>query len=544
MFGGHLESGKNPDLGICRELHEQIGYIPKQISFCRSYLGDQVQRYVFYGVLDVGLDQLELNEGWDMVFLVAVLICSNCVWCFVKDFKCGEGWMSITKDIQKCLDCLSKAITDLQGQVDNEQLTKISNLIIKTMTGPWRSFHTPNHIFEVGAGGDAIEVISALFHDLVYVQVDQGISVNISRYIAPYIKEDREQLVILEPPELQEDVIFQIVLMLFGFSHGQALLPMSGQNEFLSALIAGKALENTLPFRRLTEIIACIEATIPFRSQSSSGLTSSELLFGRLANVNEVFQLGWDENEIAEIVKRTVRLSNRDVVNFASPNSSHFLNNTWNLIPETNHDLKNVNSYTVHGYRVSMQKMEGFMNYLSPEIVFRRYRNEPDEKSYYKLLARTKQNLEVSRLYLGAKLTSIAILEALSFRIGDDIPLSTMMGELPREDKPVIGLEQFLPEIADPFPPSTPIEAEVLRLLEKGRTVDSSYDIKNSPVTTFMVKAIGFAEMQRILGLSKEFFEGNLTHEQLIANCDNYVIETIKNAVVQLFDSRKAALSQ
>ncbi|MFO0212287.1 MAG: hypothetical protein ACK53E_16200, partial [Pseudanabaena sp.] len=127
---------------------------------------------------------------------------------------------------------------------------------------------------------------------------------------------------------------------------------------------------------------------------------------------------------------------------------------------------------------------------------------------------------------------------------GDDIPLSTMMGELPREDKPVIGLEQFLPEIADPFPPSTPIEAEVLRLLEKGRTVDSSYDIKNSPVTTFMVKAIGFAEMQRILGLSKEFFEGNLTHEQLIANCDNYVIETIKNAVVQLFDSRKAALSQ
>ena len=452
--------------------------------------------------------------------------------------------MSIATDKQKCLDCLTKAIADLQGQVDKDQLTKISNLIIQTMTGPWRLFHTPNHIFEVGAGGDAIEVISALFHDLVYVQVDQGISVNISRYISPYVKEEREQLVILDPPELQEDVIFNMVVMLFGFHHGQPLLPMSGQNEFLSALITGKALENMLSLPRLTEIVACIEATIPFRPQLDSGLTSSDLLFGRLVNANEVFQLGWDDREIAEIVKRSVRLCNRDVENFASTNSSHFLNNTWNLIPETNHDLKNVNSYTVHGYRVSMQKMEGFMNFLSPEIVFRRYRNEPDEKSYYKLLAQTKQNLEVSRLYLGTKLTSIAILEALSFRIGRDIPLSTMMGELPLEDMPVVGLEQFLPEISEPYKPSTPIEAEVLELLDKGRTVDSSYDVKNSPVATFMVKSIGFPEMQKLLALSKEFFKGNLTSEELILNCDAYVIDTIKSAVLQLFDSRKAALSQ
>jgi hypothetical protein len=452
--------------------------------------------------------------------------------------------MSTAKDKQKCLDCLTKAIAELDGQVDIEQLTKISNLIIQTMTGPWRSFHTPNHIFEVGEGGDAIEVISAIFHDLVYVQVDQGISVNISRYISPYIKQDREQLVILDPPELQEDMIFKMVTMLFGFEHGQPLLPMSGQNEFLSALIAIKALENMLPLSILTEIVACIEATIPFRPKLESGLTCSDLLFGRLVGVNEICQFGWDDQKIAEIVKRAVRLSNRDVENFASPNSSRFLNNTWNLIPETNHDLKNVNSYSVHGYRVSIQKMEGFMNFLSPEIVFRRYRDEPNEKDYYKLLAQTKQNLEVSRLYLGTKLTSIAILEALSFRIGRDISLSTMMGELPLEDVPVVGLEQFLPEITSPHQPSSPIEAEAFELLDKGRTVDTSYDVKNSPVATFMVKSIGFAEMQRMLNLSKEFFKGNLTAEELLASCDPYVMSMIKGAVLQLFDSRKAALSQ
>ena len=59
-----------------------------------------------------------------------------------------------------------------------------------------------------------------------------------------------------------------------------------------------------------------------------------------------------------------------------------------------------------------------------------------------------------------------------------------------------------------------------------------------------MVKSIGFPAMQDMLKLSKEFFKGNLTSEELIASCDSYVIKTIKSAVLQLFDSRKAALSQ
>ena len=58
-------------------------------------------------------------------------------------------------DKQKCLDCLTQAIAELHGRVDEHQLLTISNLIIQTMTGPWRSFHTPNHIFEVGEGGDS-----------------------------------------------------------------------------------------------------------------------------------------------------------------------------------------------------------------------------------------------------------------------------------------------------------------------------------------------------------------------------------------------------
>jgi 8-oxo-dGTP pyrophosphatase MutT (NUDIX family) len=69
MFGGHLEINEPPELGMLRELQEEIGYRPQAIRFFRSYLGDQVIRHVFYGRLDVGLDRLELNEGCDMDLL-------------------------------------------------------------------------------------------------------------------------------------------------------------------------------------------------------------------------------------------------------------------------------------------------------------------------------------------------------------------------------------------------------------------------------------------------------------------------------------------
>jgi hypothetical protein len=441
------------------------------------------------------------------------------------------------QDRKRCLDSLLWAVGELGGNLDLTQLTKISELIIQTMTGRWRSFHTPDHIFEVGEGGDAIEVIAALFHDLVYVQVDQGVSVNISRYIAPFVKEDNEQLVILEASELKEDCIFNVVAIIFGCVPGQTLQTTAGQNEFLSALICLKTLEKVLSLSQLVEIAACIEATIPFRSKLVSELTVttvSDVLCDRLEQANIQFNLGWTKECIVKTVKRAVRLANRDVQNFSSPIAAHFLNNTWNLLPETNHDLKNTNSYTVHGYRKSMQKMEGFISFLYPELVFRQFQDEPCDLTYFEMLERTSINLEVA----------IAILEALSFRIGRDIPLSTMMGELPSEDILVTGLEQFLPTVVDPFVPEDRIEKEVLELLEKGRTIDSEYDVRNSPVATFMVKSLGFDEIRDLLQMARQFFKREIDSEDFLTSCNTKILNQITESVLELFEARKTSMSR
>ncbi|MEM6426337.1 MAG: hypothetical protein AAF728_14435, partial [Cyanobacteria bacterium P01_D01_bin.128] len=292
-------------------------------------------------------------------------------------------------------------------EVEPEKLSEIAELIVQTMTGPWRYFHTPNHIFEVGGSQDAIEVLAALFHDLVYVQVDHSVNFNLSYYIAPYIQDRKGKLKIREKNELPNDQTFEMVASIFGFVAGQVLLPFGGQNEFMSAIIAAKVMELFLRPQHLFKITACIEATIPFKPIFEDGLTATEHLYQRLKETNTKLNLNLSNAELYETVKKSVRLSNRDVSGFSSP-SSIFLDNTWNLLPETNHNLTNANSYTVCEYRIALEKTEGFINNLNPDFIFRQFDGEPNDKIYQSWIEQAKKNIEVSKIYLGSKIFTLA----------------------------------------------------------------------------------------------------------------------------------------
>ncbi|MBE9129272.1 MULTISPECIES: hypothetical protein [unclassified Coleofasciculus] len=443
-----------------------------------------------------------------------------------------------------CKKSLVGAIAQLQGSVELTQLETLADLITRTMTGQWRYFHTPEHIFEVGGSVDAVEVLAALFHDLVYVQVDQDINFNISRYIAPFIKEVKGQLGILQAGELPVDPIFEIVMAVFGFAPAQVLSPFNGQNEFLSAIVAAKALEAFLLPSFIGQIAACIEATIPFRPLSPEGFSPSEELYQRLEKANHQFKFSWSQAQTIEVVKRSVRLANRDVENFAFPNSGDFLDNTWNLMPETNHELSNADSYTVQGYRRSLLKMEAFMNFLKPERVFKQFKGEPDEFTYRQLVLKTRKNLEVARLYLRVKLIAIAILEAVSYSLGRSVPLTTLMGELPRSEINTPTLEQFLIDMPIANPPETPLEREVLELLSKGRNQESVYDLKNSPIATTIIKSIGFGSVGHLNQQAKAFFSGTISAEAFLKECNADAIGRIMCAMEKLFESRAAKLKE
>ena len=69
LFGGHLEPGETPDIAVERELLEEIGYIPPILSQFGCYTDSKVVRHVYHAPLTVEINQLVLNEGWDMGLL-------------------------------------------------------------------------------------------------------------------------------------------------------------------------------------------------------------------------------------------------------------------------------------------------------------------------------------------------------------------------------------------------------------------------------------------------------------------------------------------
>ena len=97
--------------------------------------------------------------------------------------------MNCEQEYTQCFERLTWACDRLGVEVESDRLSEVAQLIVQPMTGTWRLFHTPQHIFDVGGQDDAIEVLAALFHDLVYVQVDLSVNFNLSYYISPFSQE-------------------------------------------------------------------------------------------------------------------------------------------------------------------------------------------------------------------------------------------------------------------------------------------------------------------------------------------------------------------
>jgi 8-oxo-dGTP pyrophosphatase MutT (NUDIX family) len=65
LFGGHLELNESPEVGLKRELLEEINYSVGQFRKFKCYADERIIRHIFYLPLLVNLEALELNEGWD-----------------------------------------------------------------------------------------------------------------------------------------------------------------------------------------------------------------------------------------------------------------------------------------------------------------------------------------------------------------------------------------------------------------------------------------------------------------------------------------------
>ena len=461
---------------------------------------------------------------------------------------------------EECTKRLASIAAALGVDPDPGTLAPVAEIVIQSMTGVWRRFHTVHHVFQVGGDDDPIEQLAGLFHDVVYLQVDQRIPLNLAARLTPYVREvisldgtTGEKLRIRDANDCADDAEFLAVRRMFGLEFGDELPAFAGQNEFLSALVAAKVLAPVFTPAVIVQVIACIEATIPFRVFKDGAPDASEVMRGRLVALARELALGWSATDIDAVVRRGVRLANRDVQGFASEDVAVFLDDTWHLIPETNHNLLSSSTYTVRDYRVSLQKMHGFLSSLRAEAVFRRFGDEPDERTHAARIAAAARNLGIARHYLGAKLVSIAFLEALSLRFAPEVALSALMGELAQDDAYSIGtLESLLPPLPPAVVPRDDIEAAVRSLLEQGRHVDVQYDIRHSPIAALFMRTMGFERMTVLHKASTDFFAAlsaardshgrRAAAEHFLTGFDATLTEKIAACIAELFDRRRRSL--
>ena len=446
--------------------------------------------------------------------------------------------------IHRIVSAFAAALSNLGVKADPLHIERWSVLVHEAMAGRARLFHDSEHIFDVVAGtdgpGDALEVLSILFHDVVYVQVDGAWDERVAQLLNGAVLAESGTYRVGALDAVSDPVAFA-VMQVFGLSPGGDLSPFTGLNEFASALVAARQLAGLLPLSAVIAIAACIEATIPFRGEDAGGQGSYDRLAARLRQLDGH---PLDEEGVIGSVRRAVRVANSDVGNFAASDPAAFLEKTWKLLPESNPALHLTTAYTVRQYRLALGKMEGFLGTLSPARVFHQWGGVPAPGVYAGLLERATMNLNIAVRYLRVKLYAACVLEALAELTGGDAPLELFAGAIPRAGVEVKRIDQHLPAEL----PASIRDAEIdvdpalLSLFVHGRASDSSFDLRASPLAAFLYRWLGEARMSAVAISVKDYAKGRLTALAFLGAQPPAAMAAMAHAAAQVAITRTAAL--
>jgi hypothetical protein len=411
-------------------------------------------------------------------------------------------------------------------------------LVHRIMSYQSRQFHTLEHVFGFLDEADEVTSIAAVFHDLIYYQVDEGFPLEVKDLVGSVVVVNGARINLRDLDD--EDRPFQLCRHLFGFETGQALLPFAGLNEFLSAIVMLRLLAEHVTEKDLVAAVVCIEASIPFRGNNGQGRSMAEELEFRLSGLEKEFGLGFSPDELRSMVDRAVAFANHDVKDFALVDVTRFLNNTWKLLPELNSSLRQSGVFTIREYRVALVKMRSFFRGLDLHFVFHDFRGKPDTARMKDLAEKVQRNLAIASSYISAKLLAMGLLESICLETGRDAPVALFMGDVPHGDGQPEKLDDWLPP-----PPTFPLakcDDAVDGLLEAGRLDDSSFDLKNSPLALFIHRSLSPEERIRMDGLADSFFRGKSSPQEFLLSWEPRLRTSVMRACARMAVTRKDAI--
>jgi hypothetical protein len=426
--------------------------------------------------------------------------------------------------VHEIVNALWRALHELDCEAETNEIELWGFSIHAALSAPGREFHNHDHVIEIAREGDALETIAALYHDAVYIQVDQGPPRSMRNEMDKALAQTDGGWRVLATAA--ENEVTADVLAVFGRHVGDLVTATSGLNEFASALVACIQLSSALDRNQRLAIAACIEQTIPFRTKPVNELHD------RLEG------LGVPQPLRDEMLQRAVRVGNRDVENFAHNDAAQFLDNTWKLLPESNPALHYPMVYTVRDYRIALQKMEGFLSWLPADRVFHTWGDEPKPEIHARRVARTTGNLALAVRYLRAKLYSIALVEAIAEVTGGDVPLDYFMGGGKAARVDAKKIETYLPYLGSARDLDPPLQ----RLLAEGRASESSFDTKPSPVGAFLNSTVGEAAVMKGVEMAKRWWAGASDAASFLASQPPRPVAAIARAAANIIETRRDRL--
>ena len=409
----------------------------------------------------------------------------------------------------RCRAWLAWALAQLQVEIAEPQLVRLTQLIWSTVTGQGRLFHNVEHILRLAEGEDPLSTLAALFHDSIYIQVDWGLVAEVQPLLTPYLIWQQGTLCLRSAAELMQMPDSCCPTLLFGLDHPQPM-PAEQFNEFLSALLAVRCLRGYLSAAQLAEIVVAIEASIPFRSSLQQ--VPSEHLYERLSQANRQLQLQMSAEQLENAIHRAVAFANQDVESFSGADPVIFLDQTWRLLPEMNPALRQAEQYSIRDYRTALQAMETFLQQLKPEQIFQQFRQVPNPLTCQAWRDRAAHNLDTALLYLESKLVALAVLEALASWKEQQRPIAHWLGSV---EQSASWEERFtLPELSQEG--RTPVEQQVLQIAEYGRTRPCQFDLMKSPFAAYLIHSLGFDKIVELRDDAEAFFNGELSNQELL----------------------------
>ena len=95
-----------------------------------------------------------------------------------------------------------------------------------------------------------------------------------------------------------------------------------------------------------------------------------------------------------------------------------------------------------------------------------------------------------------------------------------------------------------PAPPTDEkgLDQQLLDVLEKGRSKESSSDLTVSPLTSFVYRSLGAEGSVQALVQARKMFSGELTARDFLAGLDQTLVRSLTQACARIAVSRRQGL--